>query len=92
MSHINTIFHQILKFVPRHQFEKLAKEHHKGSSLRSVSRWDQFVAMTTSQLSGRKSLRDLTSNLKIRSNRLYHLGGTSYFSLLFIKTERRSTT
>ncbi|WP_394807850.1 DUF4372 domain-containing protein, partial [Nitrosomonas sp.] len=32
MSHCNTIFFQILKLVPRHEFEMLAKQHHSGRS------------------------------------------------------------
>jgi len=32
------------------------------------------MAMLIGQLSGRKSLRDITDNLKVKRNRLYHLG------------------
>ena len=32
MAHSNTILAQILKFVPRHKFETLAKQHHSGRS------------------------------------------------------------
>ncbi|MDP1558707.1 MAG: DUF4372 domain-containing protein, partial [Nitrosomonas sp.] len=28
MAHCNTIFSQILKLIPRHEFETLANEHH----------------------------------------------------------------
>lgn len=74
MSHRNTIFAQLLKFLPRHEFETLAKEHHSGSALRTTSRWSQFVALTLGQLAGRQSLRDIESNLKAQRQRLYHLG------------------
>lgn len=74
MSHRNTIFAQLLKFLPRHEFETLAKEHHSGSALRTTSRWSQFVALTLGQLAGRQSLRDIESNLKAQGQRLYHLG------------------
>ena len=30
MAHCNTIFSQILKLVPRHEFEILAYQHHRG--------------------------------------------------------------
>ena len=56
MSHSNTIFSQILKLVPRHEFERLAKQHHSGRSFRTASRWSQFVMLTLAQLSGRLSL------------------------------------
>jgi len=74
LSHHNTAFQQLLKPVSRHEFEKLAKEHHRGQKLRKASRWDQFLAMAMSQLSGRQSLRDIQSNLEAQRNKLYHLG------------------
>lgn len=74
MTHHNTAFHQLLKPLSRHEFEGLAKEHHSGQKLRSASRWDQFIAMAMSQLSGRQSLRDIQSNLESQQHKLYHLG------------------
>ncbi len=74
MAHSNTIFAQLLKFVPRHEFETLAKKHHSGRKLRQVTRWSQFVAMTLGQMTGRLSLRDIADNMKAQSKRLYHLG------------------
>lgn len=74
MSHHNTAFHQLLKPLSRHEFESMAKQHHVGQKLRSASRWDQFVGMAMSQLSGRQSLRDIQSNLEAQQHKLYHLG------------------
>ena len=74
MSHNNTAFHELLSSVSRHEFESLAKQHHCGQKLRSASRWDQFVGMAMSQLSGRQSLRDIQSNLEAQRAKLYHLG------------------
>ena len=75
MSHHNTVFAQLLQFVPRHQFEALAKTYHRGRQFRKTSRWAQFVALATGQLTGRRSLRDIVSNLKAQCTSLYHLGG-----------------
>ena len=36
MAHCNTVLSQLLKWVPRHEFETLAKQHHMAA--RSVSR------------------------------------------------------
>ncbi len=74
MSHHNTAFHQLLKPLSRHEFEADAKKHHVGQKLRSATRWDQFVGMAMSQLSGRQSLRDIQSNLEAQQTKLYHLG------------------
>ena len=74
MAHNNTAFHQLLQPLSRHGFERLAKQHHEGQKLRSVTRWDQFIGMAMSQLSGRQSLRDIESNLESQQDKLYHLG------------------
>lgn len=74
MSHCNTILSQILKIVPRHEFESLGIKHHSGRKFRTTSRWSQFTAIVLAQLSGRMSLRDIVENLKAQSHRLYHLG------------------
>ena len=74
MAHCNTIFSQILKLIPRHEFEALAKQHHSGRSFRTASRWSQFVSLSMAQLSGRNSLRDIVENLSAQTHRLYHLG------------------
>ena len=74
MSHHNTVFSQLLKLIPRHEFETLAKQHHSGRSFRTASRWSQFVSMALAQLSGRNSLRDIVENMSAQAHRLYHLG------------------
>lgn len=76
MAHCNTILSQILNFVPRHEFEKLANQHHSGRMFRTASRWSQFVTMVVGQLTGRKSLRDVVDSMGVQYQRLYHLGST----------------
>jgi len=74
MAYHGTILRQLVAFLPRHEFDSLAKLHHRGQKFRSFNRWTQFMAMLVGQLSGRKSLRDLVMNLSAQSGRLYHLG------------------
>jgi len=76
LSHNNTVLSQLLKLLPRHEFETLAKQHHAGRSFRTASRWSQFVTMAIGQLSGRNSLRDIVENMSAQAHRLYHLGST----------------
>jgi hypothetical protein len=78
MAHYNTVFSQLLKLIPRHEFETLAKQHHSGRSFRSASRWSQFVTMAMGQLSGRNSLRDIVENISAQTHRLYHLGSAKF--------------
>jgi len=74
LAHNNTVFSQLLKLVSRHEFETLANRHHEGRKLRKMTRWSQFIAMATAQLSGRSSLRDVVANLSAQAAKLYHLG------------------
>lgn len=74
MAHCNTVFSQLLKLVPRHEFEALANKCHAGQKLRRMTRWSQFVAMSMAQLAGRVSLRDIVGNLSAQAAKLYHLG------------------
>jgi hypothetical protein len=74
MAHCDTILSQITALIPRHVFDYHADTHHSGQKFRAFNRWRQFMAMLIGPLSGRKSLRDITANLKARQNRLYHLG------------------
>ncbi len=74
MAHPSTVLAQMLKLLLRHEFDALARERHEGRKLRKISRWAQFVAMASAQLTGRASLRDLLGNLAAQSSKLYHLG------------------
>jgi Transposase DDE domain/Domain of unknown function (DUF4372) len=74
MAHCNTIFHQMLKLIPRHHFAKLETEHGTGRKARSFTRWSQLVHLLSMQLTARVSLRDGISSLKARIKSLYHLG------------------
>lgn len=74
MRHVDTVFAQLLKLVPRHDFNRLAKANHRGGELRRMMRWSQFVAMGLGHLARRFSLRDVVTTLQAQSTRLYHLG------------------
>ena len=74
MARHSTVLSQILRIVSRHEFDALAQRHHRGRKLRAISRWDQFVALTVAQLTGRSSLRDIVTNLRAQTHKLYHLG------------------
>lgn len=74
MAHCNTIFHQMLKLIPRHHFTKLEAEHGTGRKARTFPRWSQLVHLLSMQLTARASLRDGIASLKARIKSLYHLG------------------
>ena len=74
MRHFDTVFAQLLKLVPRHDFNRLAKANHCGGELRRMTRWSQFVAMGLGHVARRFSLRDVVATLQAQGARLYHLG------------------
>lgn len=73
MAYSTTILHQVLKLIPRHEFETLAQAHSTGRPSRVLSRWGQFVALSFAQLAGRVSLRDVVIGLASQGHRLAHL-------------------
>ena len=105
MAHNNTIFHTMLKLIPRHQFDALESLHNTGRKSRTFSRWNQFVHLMFMQLTSRASLRDGIQAINSRANSLYHLGAqsvarttfadannkrpASFFEALFEKTYQR---
>lgn len=74
MPHVDSVLAQVLKLVPRQDFDKLSRTHHCGGALRKMSRWSQFVAMAVGHVARRSSLRDSVSTLEAQGPRLYHLG------------------
>ena len=74
MAHFSTVLSQMLKMIPRHEFEKLANTVDGKVRSTALSRWSQFVALTVGQLNGRQSLRDIESCLSTQRHLHYHLG------------------
>lgn len=74
MAHCNTVLSQMLKMIPRHEFEKVANSVDGKVRSTALSRWSQFTALTVGQLNGRQSLRDIESCLSAQQHIQYHLG------------------
>jgi len=74
MNENNTLLGQILDLVPRHQFEKLVKEHKTEKGAKGFSSWSHFVTMLFAQLSGQSGLRSIEDGINRQNKSLYHLG------------------
>jgi len=74
MSHHNTLLHQMLSLVPRHDFQRLARAHPALRAPRTFSFWSHFVHLAFIQLASRASLRDAVRGMTANVRRLYHLG------------------
>lgn len=77
MKHHNTVFHQLLKFLPRHRFQAVVDRHQGDRRIRTLSCWDQLVALLFCQFTGRQSLRDLVDSFNSKQAHHYHLGTRS---------------
>jgi hypothetical protein len=69
-----SVFHQILKLIPRAEFQQLADKHGSDRRSKGFSSWDQFVAMSFCQLGRAQSLREIEQGLASAEGRLQQLG------------------
>lgn len=53
MAHNSSVLSQLLKLLPRHEFEQQANRVDGKRRSDALSRWSQFVALTIGQLGGR---------------------------------------
>lgn len=74
MAHVNTVFSQIVRHLPRWKFQQFVKEHDGDRKTRTFSCWQLFLCHLFAQVSGIASLRDLETTLISKARRLYHLG------------------
>jgi IS4 transposase len=74
MRHHNSLMHDLLKFVPWREFDRLVDEHDADRRVRTLTTKSQFVALVHAQLAGAASLREIEATLASHAARLYHLG------------------
>jgi hypothetical protein len=68
------IFSQVMEFVHYYQFNKCVGKYKGHYRLRSLTCYEQFMAMAFGQLSYRESLRDVVVCLQAQESKLYHFG------------------
>ena len=73
MAYHSSVLSQLLKFVPRLEFERLANQHDGKRRSNALSRWSQFVALALGHLGNRHSLRDIEASLNTQPTQRYHL-------------------
>jgi hypothetical protein len=76
MRHHNSLFHQLLQFVPWDRFEQLVVRHGADRRVRRMTTKSQLIALMYGQLSGAQSLREIELGMASHAQRLYHLGAT----------------
>ena len=74
MQRFCSVFQQILKLIPRVEFQQLADRHGSDRRSKGFSSWSQFVAMIFCQLGRAQSLREIEQGLASAEGRLQQLG------------------
>ena len=69
-----SIFSQLMNFLPAHEFRQCVARYTGDYKLKSFSCWDQFLCMAFAQLTYRESLRDIEACLRANQAKLYHMG------------------
>lgn len=69
-----TIFSQLIDFLPMHRFDRCVRRYRGNHRVRHFTCRDQFLCMVFAQLTYRESLRDIETCLRSMGSRLYHSG------------------
>ncbi len=78
-----TLFAQLMEFVPWTTFARLVERYCGDHRVRTLTCGEQYRAMAFAQLTYRESLRDIETCLSAQAAKLYHMG--------FREPVRRST-
>jgi hypothetical protein len=69
-----TVFTELIAHLSHIDFQKCVARYDGDRHHRSLSCWDQYLAMAFAQLTYRESLRDIEACLQSMSSKLYHMG------------------
>ena len=73
-AHTTTIFNQLTDFVPKDKFSRFVGQHAADRYVKSLTTWNQFVALLYAQATGKESLREIETGFSAHRNVWYHLG------------------
>ncbi len=74
MNAARTVFAQLIAHMSHIEFQKCVARYDGDRHHRSLSCWDQYLAMAFAQFTYRESLRDIEACLRSMSGKLYHMG------------------
>ena len=74
MNSEQTIFSQLMDFIPQYEFRKCVERYNGNYKIKSFSCWDQYLCMAFAQFTFRESLRDIQVCLRASQQKLYHMG------------------
>ena len=74
MNSGRTVFAQLIAHLSHIEFQKCVTRYDGDHHHRSLSCWDQYLAMSFAQFTYRESLRDIEACLRSMGGKLYHMG------------------
>lgn len=74
MNKGQTVFSQIIDFLPKKKFRHCVNRYNGNHRVRSFTCYDQLLCMAFAQLTFRESLRDIECCLRAVREKLYHIG------------------
>ena len=74
MNSGRTVFSQLIAHLSHVEFQKCVARYDGDRHHRSLSCWDQYLAMAFAQFTYRESLRDIEACLRSMGSKLYHMG------------------
>ena len=74
MNQGQTIFSQVIDFLPKKKFRQCVNRYSGNHRIRSFTCYNQFLCMAFAQLAYRESLRDIECCLRAMREKLYHMG------------------
>ena len=74
MNQGQTVFSQIVDFLPQKKFRQCVNRYNGNYRVRSFKCYSQFLCMAFAQLTYRESLRDIECCLRVMQEKLYHMG------------------
>jgi len=74
MNHGRTVFAQIIEYISHNEFRRCVERYDGDLRVRTLTCWEQFLAMAFAQLTYRESLRDIEVSLAAHRRKLYHSG------------------
>lgn len=77
-----TVLQQLLHLMPRNDFMSFVRQHKADKYAKKLTCWNQLTILLYAQATGKDSLREIETGLRIQDSRWYHLG---------IQTAARST-
>ncbi len=77
MNEGKTVFSQLIGFLPDREFRRCVTRYGGDRYTKTLSCWEQFLAMAFAQLAYRESLRDIEACLGAIGPKLYHMGFSS---------------